>query len=106
LQFLFYFWHEFNNKKMKKLFTLLVVAGMFTFTACDQAEKKETNTEAEAQEMMEEMDKKTEEVSEAADEAAEEMEEAAEEAEEAVEEAGDAIEEATDTLQSNAEEAM
>ena len=80
---------------MKKLFTLLVVAGMFTFTACDQAEKKETNTEAEAQEMMEEMDEKTEEVSDAADEA-----------EEAVEEAGDAVEEATDTLKSNAEEAM
>ena len=48
---------------MKRLFTLLAIAGMFAVTSCGQAEKKEeSNTEQEAQELMEEMDKKAEEV--------------------------------------------
>lgn len=77
---------------MKRIFVLVAVAGMFALTSCGQAEnKEESNTEQEAQELMEEMDQKAEEVSEAADEAVEETEEAAEEAAEAIENAADTM---------------
>lgn len=85
---------------MKRIFVLAAIAGMFAVTSCGQAEKKEeSNTEKEAQELMDEMDEKAEEVSDAADEAVEKTEEAAEGA-------VDAVENAADSAKTDAEEVV
>ena len=49
---------------MKRIFTIIAIAGMFTLTSCGQGNNQaETeNTEQEAEQMMEEMDSEMEEV--------------------------------------------
>ena len=60
---------------MKRIFTIIAIAGMFTLTSCGQGNNQaETeNTEQEAEQMMEEMDSEMEEVVEEVDSTMTEM---------------------------------
>lgn len=75
---------KFNNYIMKKLTGILSLAVFFALSSCGEA-PKETDTEQEAQELMENME--------------ESMEEAAEEVEESTEMAADSIEAAADSVE-------
>ncbi len=76
---------------MKRILTVFTIAAFLGLTACAGGEKKEANTETEAEEMMDEMDAEMEEVTEevevVVDSAATEMEEATEEMEAATDSA-------------------
>ena len=77
---------ELKQIMMKKILTIFTIAALFTAVACGEAEKKETKTEQEAEEMMDEMD-------DAMEEAGDDMEDAAEEVGEETEEAAEEVEE-------------
>jgi len=94
---------------MKKVLSLLAIAAMFSFVACNNSEPKEDPAAAEEatndQNAAEGMEDATNAMEDAAGDAADAVEEAAGDAADAVEEAADAVKEGAEKAMEEMEEA-